>query len=360
MSAHAQRAEHAQHAEHERTRGIIMTLKEIAKEAGVSISTVSRVINGTNPKAAGHEVRERIWEIVRRTGYTPNSSARNLKLGATSARSTSRSISCLFARTPNDPHDPFFSTIAKNAEMEAYKHNYIMKLSFTSIDITNSETCRLISDNDVCGVIVLGRCDKATLKFLKTYFHYVVYTGLNEIEANFDQILCSGHSASLCAMNHLIGLGHRHIGYLGETSSENRYLGYKSALESHKLPFDKSYVSSIEFTSEGGYKGAKKLISQQPDLTAIFCGNDMTAIGAIRAVKDLGLRIPQDISIISIDDIDTAQYLSPMLTTVHIPTDEMGKYAAKTIIDRINGGHTSPVKICFPCHLAKRDSCGPA
>ena len=99
-------------------------------------------------------------------------------------------------------------------------------------------------------------------------------------------------------------------------------------------------------------------MEQQPKLTAIFCGNDITAIGAIRAIKDRKLKIPKDISVISIDDIDMAQYLSPMLTTIHIPVDEMGKMAAKTLIDRINGGHTLPMKLQLPFHLANRDSCG--
>ncbi len=334
-----------------------MTLKQIAEEAGVSISTVSRVINNTNPKVASQEVRDRIWEIVRRTGYTPNKSAQNLKRGYGHSLINSRSLACLFARTPNAPNDPFFSTLAKSVEVEAYKQNYILKSSFTSFDITKSETCHLILDNNVNGVVILGRCDKPTLKFLKQHFHYVVYTGLNGIDANYDQILCDGYDASVCAMEYLISLGHKHIGYVGETFDENRYLGYKSILKKYGLPFDDSYIASISFSSNGGYLGTKALLEKNQNITAIFCGNDITAIGAIRAIKDLGLKIPKDISIISIDDIDTAQYLSPMLTTVHIPVEEMGKTAAKILIDRIHGGHTLPMKINLPCHLAKRESC---
>lgn len=334
-----------------------MTLKQIAKEAGVSISTVSRVLNNSNPKAASQEVKDRIWEIVRRTGYTPNSAAQNLKLGNHSTKTNSHSLACLFARTPNAPNDPFFSTLAKSVEAEAYKQNYILKSSFTSFDITKPETCRLILDNNVNGVVILGRCDKPTLKFLKQHFHYVVYTGLNGIEANYDQILCDGYDASICAMEHLIRLGHKDIGYVGETVSENRYIGYKASLEKYRLPFNQSYVASISFSSNEGYTGTKQLLEHEKNITALFCGNDMTAIGAIRAIKDLGLRIPQDISVISIDDIDTAQYLSPMLTTVHIPVEEMGKTAAKILIDRIQGGHTLPMKINLPCYLAHRDSC---
>ncbi len=289
-------------------------------------------------------------------------------------------------------------------EIEAYKHNYIVKSSFTSFDINKSDTCRMILDNDVSGGVVLGRCDKATLKFLKKHFHYVAYTGLNGIDANFDQILCDGYAASVCALEYgrcdkatlkflkkhfhyvaytglngidanfdqilcdgyaasvcaleyLIELGHRRIGYIGEISSENRYRGYRDIIAKYELPFSNSYVAPVSFSSNGGYTGASRLLTQQPDLTAIFCGNDITAIGAIRAIKDHGLKIPKDISVISIDDIDTAQYLSPTLTTIQIPVEAMGSMAAKVLIDRINGGHTLPMKINFPCHLAIRESC---
>lgn len=333
-----------------------MTLKDIAKEAGVSISTVSRVLNSNNPKAASPAVRERIWEIVRKTGYIPNTAAQNLKRGSTSHLPT-HSLACLFARTPDAPNDPFFSTLAKSVEVAAYKENYIVKSSFTSFDINNSDACRLILEERFNGVVVLGRCDKATLKFLKQHFNHVVYTGLNGIEAKYDQILCDGYDASLCAMEHLIQLGHKKIGYVGETHSENRYIGYKKALENHNIPFSISYTASVPFSSNGGYNGTKKLLEKKQDITAIFCGNDITAIGAIRAIKDLGLKIPKDISVISIDDIDTARYLSPMLTTVHIPVEEMGQMAAKILIDRIHGGHSLPMKINLPCHLARRDSC---
>lgn len=335
-----------------------MTLKEIAQEAGVSISTVSRVINNTNAKVARPEVRERIWEIVRRTGYTPNSAAQNLKRGQAVSKTNTHSLACLFARTPNAPDDPFFSSLAKSVEIEAYKQDYILKLSFTPLDITKPETYRLIMDHDVNGIVILGRCDKATLKLLKQHFHYVVYTGLNGIDANYDQILCDGYGAAFCALEYLIELGHKHIGYVGETISENRYQAYRAFIEQYQLPFDSSYVATVPFSSNGGYKGAQKLLEQQPKLTAIFCGNDITAIGALRSIKDRKAKIPKDISVISIDDIDMAQYLSPMLTTVHIPVEEMGKMAAKTLIDRINGGHTLPMRIQLPYYLAKRESCG--
>lgn len=335
-----------------------MTLKEIAKEAGVSISTVSRVINKHSVNAASKEVQDRIWEIVRRTGYTPNTTARDLKRGGSKiTEPLSRSIACLFARTNDSISDSFFSKLARSLEQEAFKHNYILKYSFTAIDIHHPNTFRLITDNHVDGVVILGRCDKNTLSFLKKYFNCVAYTGLNNLEARYDQIICDGYQASLTAMDHLIGLGHTRIAYIGETDFEDRYTGYCTSLSSHKYPLKKEYVFNVPLSSEGGYQGAKKMLSQNGGITAVFCGNDITAIGAMRAIQESGLSIPKDISIISIDDIDTAQYLSPMLTTIHIPVEEMGQMTAKILIDRIENGHKLPIKINLPYYIANRESC---
>ncbi|MDO5423772.1 MAG: LacI family DNA-binding transcriptional regulator [Eubacteriales bacterium] len=337
-----------------------MTLKEIAAEAGVSISTVSRVINQADKCPASKEVQDRIWEIVRRTGYTPNTSARELKAAASGQSKTlSHSIACLFARIPDAEKDSFFSSLARSIEKEAFRHNYILKYSFSAFDLNNPSVYHLISNNQVDGVAVLGRCDKPLLKFLKQHFRYVAYSGLNVLDAKYDQIICDGYQASISAVSHLRELGHTEIAYIGETQNENRYQGYRDALARFHLPFKQELVSNVMLSTEGGYRGARKLLEAGRRPSAFFCPNDSTAIGAMRAVAEHGLSIPGDISVISIDDIDTAQYLTPMLTTVHIPIEEMGKMTAKTLIDRIEGGHTLPMKICLPYYIANRESCGP-
>lgn len=336
-----------------------MTLKEIAKEAGVSISTVSRVVNKNSPGAASKEVQDKIWEIVRRTGYTPNSTARSLKLGEETQSVHSKSIACLFARTSNAATDLFFSSLARSIEQEAFRHNYVVKYTFSSFDFSHPNTFRLITDNQVDGAVILGRCDKPMLKMMKQYFHYVAYTGLNPLDANFDQIVCDGCQAAEAAVNHLIELGHKKIAYIGEIKAENRYIGYCSALASHKLPLNRDYRVNVALSAEGGYLGVKKLLENHCDATAFFCCNDTTAIGAMRALQEAGRSIPKDASIISIDDIETAQYLTPMLSTVHIPVEELGQMTAKILIDRIEGGHHLPLKMNLPFYLASRDSCAP-
>lgn len=339
-----------------------MTLKEIAKEAGVAVSTVSRVINKKSTNVASKEVQDKIWEIVRRTGYTPNSSARSLKCGTSPALTAAPgSIACLFARTDDPISDPTFSIMARSIEKEAFKHNYVIKYSFHVSDIQDASTFTQIANEQVDGVVILGRCDHQVYHLLKKHFTCIVYIGLNQLDAKLDQVICDGYEAAQSAMSHLLALGHRRIAYIGETRSEARHNGYRIALANSNIPLNPSIIINVPLSSgsEGGYQGTRKLLQNRADITAIYCINDLTAIGAIRAIKEAGLRIPEDISVISIDDIATSQYISPMLTTIHIPVEAMGQMTAKVLIDRIESGHSLPMVVKLPFYMAHRESCGP-
>ena len=192
---------------------------------------------------------------------------------------------------------------------------------------------------------------------MKNHFRKVIYTGLNPLDADYDQVICDGNAIASDAVSHLITLGHTRIGYIGETKNEIRYDAYCDTLKKHHLSYDKNVVTNVPISSEGGYQGAKRILERSSDVTAFFCMNDITAIGAIRAITEAGYQIPSDIVVISMDDIDIAQYVSPMLTTMHIPIEEMGKMTAKILIDRINNGHTLPLKMSLPYYMARRESC---
>lgn len=335
-----------------------MTLKEIAVRAGVSISTVSRVINHPEAKAAGKEVENRIWEIVRETGYVANQAARSLKLGTTPpvAKAPQKTIACILGRSHIS--DPFFSPIARAIEQEAYHQGYLVKYVFSAYDTPIYDT---LLNNQVDGVAVLGRYDRRLLTFLQTHQKRVVYTGLNTVDSRFDQIICDGFQASKAAVMHLAKLGHKKIAYVGEKVREVRYLGYTAALEQLKLSFSQNYVVNTTLDTESSYRAVTRYLASQPgsvpEVTALFCANDTTAIGAIKAVKEAGLSVPEDISVIGIDDIETAQYVSPMLTTIRIPMEELGFMSAKILIDRIENGKRLPMKAEFPFELVVRESC---
>lgn len=336
-----------------------MTLKEIAILAGVSASTVSRVINHPGSKAASMEVENRIWKIIQENSYVPDAAARNLKLhGSKTGQNTgTRSIGCILARTHTT--DPFFSKIARGLEKEALRCGYNVKYVYSYQDIKNPDIQEAIRQTKVDGTAILGRPDSVTRSFLKENCSKVIYAGLNNIDSEFDQITCNAYLASKTAVSYLAQLGHTHIAYLGERKNEIRFRGYWDAISQLALPLDRGLIMDTPLSAEGGFLAAKKLLASSHPVTALFCANDLTAVGAMRAVTEAGRAIPDELSVIGIDDIETSQYTDPPLTTIHIPMENLGIMTAKILIDRIETETRIPMKVELPFRLVRRESCAP-
>ena len=158
-------------------------------------------------------------------------------------------------------------------------------------------------------------------------------------------------------MSYLAELGHVHIAYLGERKNEIRYRGYWDALSQLALPLNRDHIIDTPLSTEGGYRAAARLLSSGSNITALFCANDLTAIGAMQAAGELGRRVPEELSVIGIDDIETCQYTTPVLTTIHIPMEDLGIMTAKILIDRIETGKRIPMRVELPFRLIKRGSC---
>ncbi|ONI46007.1 hypothetical protein AN640_03815 [Candidatus Epulonipiscium fishelsonii] len=338
-----------------------MTLKEIANKVGVSITTVSRVINKNDTKCASKEVRDRIWDVVSASEYTPNKEAQALRQTASGTKIKefvkNKNIACFFARTPDVNSDPFFNYIYRSIEKEAFKLGYFIKCSLSFNQLNNSPTKELLLNSGLDGLIILGKCDNKHLKYLCNNFKNIIYISLAEAEAPIDQIICDGYKIARTAVNYLNFLGHTKIGYIGEQNDEIRYKGFCDELSSLNLDINPFFCINSNLSAECGYKAMQDLIKINILPTAIVCCNDLTAIGAIKASKDASIKVPQDISIMGIDDIEIASYIEPSLTTISVPKDEMGKIAAKLLFDKINNEYNLPIKIEFPYKLQIRQSC---
>lgn len=339
----------------------MVTLKDIAHMAGVSISTVSRVLNKKDTSVASKEMKDKIWSIVRDTGYIPNKNARELRKASDdnavlTHHKDKRYFAFIYARS-EDNKDMFFSELASSIEYEAYKKGYILKYSFYATDLELSEFNEIIEKYEISGIIVLGRFKKQSVISIAEAQNNVVYVGLNYFSHRHDAVFCDGFKASMKAMETLYNLGHSKIAYIGETDMENRYQGYYRFCEENNIEINPGIIINAHQSLDGGYRGVKQLLSRNQSFTSIFCANDATAMGAIKGLIENGYRIPQDISVISIDDIEMARYFTPMLTTIHIPIGELGKQAARALIDRIENGRIIPIKIELPFSLASRNSC---
>lgn len=342
-----------------------MTLKEIAAEAGVSVSTVSRVLNKSGKSPAGKEVRNRILEIAQRTGYTPNAHARNLKMHSVPGNgNTCRSIACLFAQAADIGSGLARAVLVKGMEEEARVHDYSLKYSLSSLDGLLPPAFDMMANSNVDGIAIIGsslRGTDSTGQYLRHLSQqtprHIIYTGFEYLDAGLDQIVCDGQRAASDAADHLILSSHRQIAYIGGRGYSIPFLGYCASLKEHGIPCRESCVKLVPISMEGGYRGAGELLKSGLSPTACLCSNDVIAIGAMRAIREFGLSVPGDISIISMDDINVGQYLDTTLTTIHLPLAEMGRMTAKILIDRIEGGHHLPMKIVLPYHMVERESC---
>ncbi len=338
----------------------MVTLKDVARKCNVTVATVSRILNDSNTKSASLAMKEKVWDAVRELGYVPNNNAKLLRMGVTEAKGAkTKSIGCIFTSTHNTSSDPFFSYIARGVENQALRSGYIIKFMYSVYDKNNSAFFQSISNQRVDGVVVLGRFDKRFLEFLKASFKNIIYAGINSVGSAFDEVICDSYKASEDCVNYLLKSGHTDIGFLGEIKTggkvnEHRYKAFLNVLENSAIK--PGFTVNCDLTPDDAYRQMKEALCVQLPPSALFCANDSTAIGAMRALKEHGLRIPDDVSIISIDNIEMAQFVSPMLTTIDIPKEELGIAATKLLIDRIEKGHRLQMRIELPYRLIERES----
>jgi len=333
------------------------TLKDIAEKLGISVSTVSRVINGNSVKAANSKLQDKIWQTAKELNYVSNTAAQLLKRSRETDRDSLRTIACVFARADTDQSDPFFSEISRALETELLRQGFIMKYSIYNKGLPQSVLETFLKNEKVDGVIVLGRPDKKIINLVCKYNKYVVYVGLNKIDGDVDQVICDGYEAGMFALKHLESIGIRKIFYLGETKSEARYKAYKDFMRQRGFSREvDDYTIESSFRLQSAYDKMKIFLKKKILPEGLFCGNDLAALGAIKALTEENIKVPKEISVIGIDDIAMAGFSVPMLTTVSIPKEQLGKKAAKFIVDRILNGNDINVIMMIPFKLIIRES----
>ncbi len=332
-----------------------MSLKQIASMTGASVSTVSRVLNQTSSSCAKKELQDKIWAAAREIGYQPNKAARALKKGVSDTKKLPR-IAILMARVTAE-EDPFFSELFRSLEMELLLQGGLIE------DMIHAEELGKKKLSEADGVIIMGRCSHTLLEQLLLQNRNIVGIWRNSMDFDIDEVICDGRKAAELAIRHLLSLGHKKIAYIGDCSYESRYVGYCNVLFQNKIPLDYSLIKQTNQTKEETDAVFQELLlarqSKKTDFSAIFCANDHTAVRVLKLLEQQRAKIRRSISVISIDDIADAQNTKPYLTTVHIPHREMAHMAVMLLLDRIAKGHTSSVRIEFPCRLVYRDSCYP-
>ena len=345
-----------------------MSIKKIAEEVGVSPATVSRVLNNPNYRCATPGLRDKIWKAAIAMNYVPNEAARNLKMGAAAKTDRTYYINVLMTKMDTDHSDPFFTELLHVIESEIHKHMCILSKVWYKSLFSSEKRCRaenldrIISDmyNETegkCdGLIIIGKCNKEALKKLNHKYKNVVSVNRNSTNYEVDEVLCDGKKIASIAVEYLISLGHRNIGYVGECHNEARYNGYVETLRKHDMDVESYYVMECRQTEAEGFEIMKRFLQSTDCPTGIYCANDITAIGMLKCLNKFKNRYYMP-SIISSDDIEQAQYTTPMLTTVKLPKEEMGKFALYLLLDRMKGGHKGVVRTELEGKLMIRNSC---
>ena len=337
-----------------------MSIKKIAEKAGVSPATVSRVLNNPNYKCSVSGLRDKIWKTAIEMNYVPNEAARNLKKGVSAKQEKTWYINILMTRTDSSTTDPFFAELLRVIESEIHDKNCILSKVWYMSVFSDDRKCRrenldrLIDgmydevEGKRDGLIIIGRCNKEALKKLNKKYKSVVSVNRNSTNYEVDEVLCDGKKIAAAAVEYLISLGHKNIGYIGQCHSEDRYNGYLETLKKHDLDVIPEYVIETKQTEAEGYEAMEKFFQSDDMPTGIYCANDISAIGMLKCLNKFRNRYYMP-SIISSDDIQEAQFTRPMLTTVSLPKEDMGKFALYLLLDRLNKrraeGLTTPKQI---------------
>ncbi len=338
-----------------------MSLKKIAQMTGASVSTVSRVLNDPDYQCKDQDLTRRIRQAARELSYVPDQNARQLKLGGRGKKDHTKRcvIDILLARFHSLEEDPFFAELYRYIETECYKQNCVpgQILNVPDISVLSAKNGRVRAD----GILVLGKCPQQAADVILRKYRGVAAVDRNPMDYRMDEITCNGAHAAVMAVEYLLELGHTGIAYVGDCTMEARYSGYYECLLNHKISMIYEYIVSTNQTREEGYHAFARLAALPKPPTAVFCANDVTALGFLQAMKDANGRRRKQVyrpAVISIDDIEEAVRVSPMLTTIRIPKGDMAHLAVLTLKDRLQGGHQACVRMELPCHLMVRESAG--
>ncbi|CAH8190846.1 substrate-binding domain-containing protein [Vibrio aestuarianus] len=327
------------------------TMKDIARLAGVSTSTVSHVINKS--RFVSEDIAERVNKAAQDLNYAPSALARSLKMNRT------RTIGMLVTTSTN----PFFGEVVKGVERSCYHKGYNLILCNTEGDNERMKaSINTLLQKRVDGLLLM--CSTLEGERIEVFDRYpdipVVVMDWGPMLFASDKIQDNSLSGGYIATNYLIECGHKEIGCITgpfiRHQAQMRYEGYKRAVLEAGLEINPQWIVESDFECEGGYEAFNRMLEKGPLPSSIFVSNDMMAMGVLNAAHEKGIRIPEDVSIMGYDDIHIARFMSPALTTVHQPKYRLGKVAVETLLKKLEKETLEPQVVQLDPTLVVRKS----
>lgn len=328
------------------------TIKEIAELAGVSLATVSRVLNYDETLNVQDETKKRVFEAAEQLEYhmkEKKKRKRKLKIGVIYSYSLEEEL-----------EDTFYLSVRVAIEKE------IDESGNKKVVLSPEDSTDLAAVVD--GIICLGTFSRSVIERIERFEKPTVFVDALGNKDKCDSIVTDIRHSVRKVMEYFWGWGHRRIGFIGgrdidsdgKEVLDSRLPAYCEYLEEHGTPLREEYIKIAGYTPKDGYKMAMELLSQENRPTAIFAANDSVAVGCYKAIVEKGLRIPEDVSVIGFNDISMAKYLVPPLTTIHVHMNFMGRQAVKMLAERIQSERTISMHVSVPTSLMIRESVGRA
>ncbi|WP_442602277.1 LacI family DNA-binding transcriptional regulator [Paenibacillus sp. KN14-4R] len=328
------------------------TLKDIAEKVNVSISTVSRVLNFDQTLSVSDETRRRIFEITEELEY--KKSTKSEKQIKSSPKKIEIGMIMTFAKS-EELNDPYY--LAMRLGIEGAAQEKSIQLIKGHKDDPNFNV------RDLAGLLVVGPVCEDEVEQMSRLNANMVFIDSLPVDHRFDVVMVDLADAVEQSMNHLHSLGHTQIAFIGgkdelgvSSKVDRREVAYEAWM--HKVGgYDSGLVQVGEFSAEDGYRLMNDLLASKASFTAVVAANDSMAIGAVRAIQERGLKVPEDISIVGFNDIKVAQFMTPSLTTIKLYSEFMGETALDLLLERIQGNRTIAKKVVIPTELIIRESC---
>ncbi len=333
------------------------TIEDVARLSGLSVSTVSLVIN--NRGYVSDETRKKVLKIVEDLSYHPTRSARGL------ASKTSGNLGFILSEDHFSQAEPFYTRIFLGTEFEARNHNYYILLTTVGKTFHKTRSVpRFLLEQNVDGVIIAGKVNAKLIDYIDSVGVPVVLVDYESMKRRHSSVLIDNRAGAHAAVEHLIHLGHQSIGFIGgdigHPSITERLAGYHDALQEHQRSPESSLiqVQEPELRGEDGANAVRKILDGGGRPTAILAANDAMAIGCLRFLRERGIRVPDDIALVGFDDIEMSMHVDPPLTTVRVFKEEMGKLSVLRLVDMIRSKKQWVVTTHVPVELVIRESTG--
>lgn len=338
------------------------TIRDVAKLAKVSPATVSRVLNCDTTYKMTEETRERVWQAAARLGYQAPVKKRERK-AADGQKKEGLRIGCIISTTLKQFADPYFMTILSGIEERLDELGYGIAGVMTSSQLRKQYLSGGGTMEQMDGLILMDSLEEEVYRFLRRQVKEGCMVGIDTVHREFDNVGYDHIGVSELAVSHLYEKGYREIGFIGGSHKikrnmgrNRRYLGYRAAMEYLGLSVNTDWVLDSRWDDAECARLVGELIRAQKLPRAFYASSDLMAIAALNTLREHGIKVPEEVAVMGVSDINIAKYANPPLTTVGIPSREMGVEAANLLLGRMEGETLPPRRVLMPYRLIERES----